>query len=115
MPDVHPEKRCAIGTTLTITDTVTPGLVGSDIGCGMAVRKVSGKRLELQKLDKLIRDAIPSGRAVRSKPHRFAEQAELDALLYLRHIQKEKALCSIGTLGGGNHFILRPRWAVTIA
>ena len=48
---------------------------------------------------------ICSGRAVRSKPHRFAEQAELDALLYLRHIQKEKALCSIGTLGGGNHFI----------
>lgn len=115
MPDVHPEKGCAIGTTLTITDTVTPGLVGSDIGCGMAARKVSGKRLELQKLDKLIRDAIPSGRAVRSKSHRFAEQAELDALLYLRHIQKEKALCSISTLGGGNHFILRPRWAVTIA
>ena len=105
MPDVHSGKGCAVGMTMTLTDTVAPGLVGSDIGCGMTVWKISGRRVELQKLDKLIRESIPSGRAVRSKPHRFAEQSELDDLLCLRHIQKEKALCSIGTLGGGNHFI----------
>ena len=105
MPDVHPGKGCAIGTTMTLTDKVAPSLVGTDIGCGMTVWKVSGKRMELQKLDKLIRDAVPSGRAIRTRPHRFAEQAELDRLLCLRHIQKEKSLCSIGTLGGGNHFI----------
>ena len=105
MPDVHPGKGCAVGMTMTLTDTVAPGLVGSDIGCGMTVWKISGRRVELQKLDKLVRESIPSGRAVRSKPHRFAEQSELDDLLCLRHIQKEKDLCSIGTLGGGNHFI----------
>ena len=96
MPDVHPGKGCAIGTTMTITDTVAPGLVGTDIGCGMTVCQVSGKRIELQKLDTLILDTVPSGRSVRKKLHRFAEQAELDSLLCARHIQKEKALASVG-------------------
>ena len=58
MPDVHPGKGCAIGTTMTLTDTVAPGLVGTDIGCGMTVCQVSGKRIELQKLDTLIRDIL---------------------------------------------------------
>ena len=105
MPDVHPGKGCAVGTTMTVADRVVPSLVGVDIGCGMEVFQVSGKRLELQKLDKPIREKIPSGRKIRSTPHRFAEQAELDALGCVRHVQQEKALCSIGTLGGGNHFI----------
>ena len=51
MPDVHPGKGCAIGTTMTLTNTVAPGLVGTDIGCGMTVCQVSGRRIELQKLD----------------------------------------------------------------
>ena len=105
MPDVHAGKGCAVGTTMTLSDRVAPGLVGTDIGCGMTVLKVSGKRLELQKLDKLIHEAIPSGRNIRTKLHRYAEQAALDELYCLRHIQKKKALHSIGTLGGGNHFI----------
>ena len=105
MPDVHPGKGCAVGTTMTVTDKVAPGLVGVDIGCGMEVFRVSGKRLELQKLDKLVHEKIPSGRKVRSTPHRFAEQVDLDALRCVRHVQQEKAQCSIGTLGGGNHFI----------
>lgn len=105
MPDVHAGKGCTVGTTMTLTDCVAPGLVGIDIGCGMTVCKVSGKRIELQKLEKIIRELIPAGRNIRSKAHRFAEQTALDDLLCLRHIQKDKALCSIGTLGGGNHFI----------
>lgn len=105
MPDVHAGKGCAVGTTMTLTDCVAPGLVGIDIGCGMTVCKVSGKRIELQKLDKIIRELIPAGRNIRSKAHRFAEQTAVDDLLCLRHVQKDKALCSIGTLGGGNHFI----------
>lgn len=105
MPDVHAGKGCAVGTTMTILDRVAPGLVGPDIGCGMTVLKFRAKRLELQKLDKLIHEKIPAGRTVRSSPLRFAEQAALDDLLCLRHIQRDKALCSIGTLGGGNHFI----------
>lgn len=105
MPDVHPGKGCAVGTTMTVTDKAAPGLVGVDIGCGMEVFRVSGKRLELQKLDKLVHEKIPSGRKIRSTPHRFAEQVDLDALRCARHVQQEKARCSIGTLGGGNHFI----------
>lgn len=105
MPDVHAGKGCAVGTTMTIRDCVAPGLVGVDIGCGMTVLKVSGKRLELQKLDKLIHEKIPAGRMIRSTPHRFAERVELETLRCRRHIRQDKALKSIGTLGGGNHFI----------
>lgn len=105
MPDVHAGKGCAVGTTMTIKDCVAPGLVGVDIGCGMLAVKFHAKRLELQKLDKLIHDKIPAGKQVRSAPHHFAEQADLNELLCLRHVQKDKALCAVGTLGGGNHFI----------
>ena len=105
MPDVHAGKGCAIGTTMTITDKAAPGLVGIDIGCGMSAFRVRGKRMELQKLDKLIQSAVPAGRGARSRPHRFADQIDLSTLRCVRHIQMSKALCAIGTLGGGNHFI----------
>lgn len=105
MPDVHAGKGCAVGTTMTIGTRVSPGLVSADIGCGMEVFKVSGRRLEMQKLDKLIREKIPAGSHIRTKEHRFAEQAEIHKLLCLRHIRQDKAYRSIGTLGGGNHFI----------
>ena len=105
MPDVHAGKGCAVGTTMTIHDSVAPGLVGVDIGCGMTAWKFKPKRLDLQKLDKLIQDKIPAGHAIRSKPHHFSEQLTLDDLLCKRHIQKHKAFLSLGTLGGGNHFI----------
>jgi RNA-splicing ligase RtcB len=90
---------------MTIFDRVAPGLVGVDIGCGMTVLKVKGKKLELQKLDKVVHEKIPAGRSVRTAAHRFAEEAELEHLRCLKHIQRDKALCAIGTLGGGNHFI----------
>lgn len=105
MPDVHAGKGCVIGLTMTLADRVAPGLIGVDIGCGILAARLDAKRLDLQKLDKLIHEKIPAGRNVRTKPHRFAEQAELERLLCYRHIQADKAHLSIGTLGGGNHFI----------
>ena len=105
MPDVHPGKGCAVGTTMTVTDKAAPGLVGVDIGCGMEVFRVTAKRLEMQKLDKLVREKIPSGRKIRNTSHRFAEQVDLNDLCCERHVGKEKARFSMGTLGGGNHFI----------
>lgn len=105
MPDVHSGKGCAVGTTMTITDCIAPGLVGVDIGCGMTVLKVSGKKPEMQKLDKVVRESIPAGRNIRQKAHRFSNQVALEELHCFRHIQSDKALRSIGTLGGGNHFI----------
>lgn len=105
MPDVHAGKGCAVGTTMTISDCVAPGLVGVDIGCGMTVLKVSGKKPEMQKLDKVVHEMIPAGREIRTKAHRFADQLNLKELLCFRHIQEDRALRSIGSLGSGNHFI----------
>lgn len=105
MPDVHAGKGCVVGTTMTITDKIAPGLIGVDIGCGISAIKVAGKRMEWQKLDKVIRERIPAGRSIRPSAHRFAEEIDLGELICQRYIQKDKAYSSIGTLGGGNHFI----------
>lgn len=105
MPDVHAGAGCTIGTTMTITDKIVPNLVGVDIGCGMETVKLKEKHIELQKLDKLIYEKIPSGFSVRSKPHRYIEQVDLLQLRCFDHINYDKAEKSIGTLGGGNHFI----------
>ncbi len=105
MPDVHAGAGCTVGTTMTITDRVVPNLVGVDIGCGMETARLREDHLELQKLDKLIREKIPSGFAVRSAVHRYADQIDLEELCCFKHVQMLRAEKSIGTLGGGNHFI----------
>lgn len=105
MPDIHAGAGCTVGTTMTITDRVVPNLVGVDIGCGMETARLREDHLELQKLDKLIREKIPSGFAVRSTAHRYADQIDLEELCCFRHVQMLRAEKSIGTLGGGNHFI----------
>lgn len=105
MPDIHAGAGCTIGTTMTITDKVVPNLVGVDIGCGMETCRISENHLELHKLDKLIRERIPSGFGIRSDPHRYLEQIDLPELCCIKHIDQLRAEKSIGTLGGGNHFI----------
>jgi RNA-splicing ligase RtcB len=105
MPDVHAGAGCTIGTTMTITDKVIPNLVGVDIGCGMETVRLKEKHIELQKLDKLIFEKIPSGFAIREKPHRYGEKIDLTELYCYKHIDPLRAEKSIGTLGGGNHFI----------
>lgn len=105
MPDVHAGAGCTIGTTMTITDKAVPNLVGVDIGCGMETVKLKEKHIEPEKLDKLIYAKIPSGFEIREKPHRYTERTDLGSLYCLKHIDLLKAEKSIGTLGGGNHFI----------
>lgn len=105
MCDVHPGKGCAVGMTMTVKDRVAPGLVGVDIGCGMEVVRLKAKKIELMQLDKAVQTKIPSGFNLRGDYHRFCEQARLDELKCAKHIRSDKALLSIGTLGGGNHFI----------
>ena len=105
MPDIHAGKGCTIGTTMTITDKVAPNLVGVDIGCGMETIRVRESRIELQKLDKLIYEKIPSGFSIREKAHRYLGQIDLSQLCCARHVDLIRAEKSIGTLGGGNHFI----------
>ena len=105
MPDVHAGAGCTIGTTMTITDKIVPNLVGVDIGCGMETVKLKEKHIEEQMLDKLIYAKIPSGFDIRETPHRYNEQIDLTKLYCYKHINPERAELSIGTLGGGNHFI----------
>ena len=105
MPDVHAGAGCTIGTTMHITDKVVPNLVGVDIGCGMETVKLKETHIELQKLDKLIYEKIPSGFEIRDKAHRYCERIDLTELYCYDHINPVRAERSIGTLGGGNHFI----------
>ena len=105
MPDVHPGKVGTIGLTMTIGDRIMPNLIGIDIGCGMTLGKIKGKKIEGQKLDTVIRDCVPSGFNIRRKPHRFAEDFDFSDLYCSSHIRTDKARLSLGTLGGGNHFI----------
>ena len=105
MPDIHAGAGCTVGTTMTITDKVVPNLVGVDIGCGMETVHLREQHLELQKLDKLIRAKIPSGFSIREKAHRYFDEIDLTELYCYRQINPLRAEKSLGTPGGGNHFI----------
>ena len=105
MPDVHAGMGCTIGTTMTITDKVVPNLVGVDIGCGMETAILKNKRVDLGQLDKTIHQYIPAGFSIRKEPHHFNEKIDLTSLRCAKHADTKRGALSIGTLGGGNHFI----------
>ena len=105
MPDIHAGAGCTIGTTMTIKDKICPILVGVDIGCGMETIRIKETHIEPQKLDKVIRANIPSGFEIRSVPHRYAKDIDLSDLHCAKRVNTNRAYNSIGTLGGGNHFI----------
>lgn len=105
MPDVHAGAGCTIGTTMTIRNKIVPNMVGVDIGCGMEVAQLAQKELDLQKLDELIYAKIPSGMNCRKSPHPYSAEINLEDLRCYAHINVALARNSVGTLGGGNHFI----------
>ena len=105
MPDVHPGKVGTIGLTMTVKDVILPSLVGVDIGCGMTIAKIKTKALQFQQLDSVIRENVPVGSAIQRKEHKFADRIDLSKLKSAKSISEAKAKLSIGTLGGGNHFI----------
>lgn len=105
MPDVHAGMGCTIGTTMTIHDKVVPGMVGVDIGCGMEAVQLIGDEIDLPQLDTIIRRSIPSGRDIRKEMHPYNEHIDLNTLRCAREVNLVRARRSIGTLGGGNHFI----------
>lgn len=101
MPDCHAGAGCVIGTTMTISDKVCPNLVGVDIGCGMLAVRIAEKDVDLPKLDDVINTYVPAGFNVNNEPlgnfnHLNGLVAPADLPLAYR---------SIGSLGGGNHFI----------
>ena len=103
MPDCHAGAGCVIGLTMKIVDKVVPNLVGVDIGCGMLVVKIDKSfKFDLQKVDRIWHEDIPSGMNHRSTKHRFADRAKIEDIIAPVNVDKLKF--SIGTLGGGNHF-----------
>ena len=105
MPDVHAGKGCVIGFTGNLGEKVIPNIVGVDIGCGMLCVELGNIDLNLEKLDKIIRQYIPSGMNVHeNQRYKFLELEQLYCYELLRNKDNwlEK---SMGTLGGGNHFI----------
>ena len=102
MPDAHAGKGCTVGTTMTITNKVTPNLVGVDIGCGMLTIQLKNREINLVKLDEVISNNIPCGFNVHQKSMR---DFNFDGLKCKKHVGVERASLSIGSLGGGNHFI----------
>lgn len=102
MPDVHAGKGCVIGFTADLGDKVIPNIVGLDVGCGMLCCEIGKTDIDYEKLDSVIREHIPAGRAVRDEEINFPQLEDLHCKDQLRNIEWLK--CSLGTLGGGNHF-----------
>ena len=102
MPDTHSGKNVAVGTTMTVKNRIAPSLVGVDIGCGMEVVFLKEQEIDPEKLDRVIHSLVPAGTKIHSAP---ITSFDFDALHCKDKVNLERALRSIGTLGGGNHFI----------
>lgn len=100
MPDTHAGKGCVVGTTMTIDSQICPNLVGVDIGCGMLAVQIEETEVDFQKLDEIIHQYIPSGFNVRDRIVASSNAAQIIA-----SVNVSLAMRSLGTLGGGNHFI----------
>lgn len=105
MPDIHAGAGCTVGTTMTIKDKVVPNLVGVDIGCGMETVQIKEFNLDMERLDRVIRERIPAGFEIRNNAHRYFDRVDLLSLRCVDKVDLERAKNSVGTLGGGNHFI----------
>lgn len=104
MPDTHSGKGCVIGFTADLGDKVVPNIVGVDISCGMRTSMLGKVDIDFEKLDNIIRSYIPSGMNTHlSKVVEFPKLKDLKYYNYLKSVSRIE--CSIGTLGGGNHFI----------
>lgn len=107
MPDAHQGAGSTIGTTMTLQDTVVPNLVGVDIGCGLSVAivKINPEDVSFDQVDDAIRNFIPSGFSIHSNS-RFHPLGKRVAYRDIKApINFNRAKASVGTLGGGNHFI----------
>ena len=103
MPDTHAGRGCVIGMTMTLTGRVSPSLVGVDIGCGMEAVKLAETDVDLPRLDEFIHHYVPSGRAIHEQSP--ASRVPLEELRCVGSVDLSRVRQSLGTLGGGNHFI----------
>ncbi len=104
MPDVHSGVGCVIGFTAALGELVIPNLVGVDVGCGMLTVELGRDPVDYALLDLIIHENVPAGFNVATQP--LSEFPELEELLVYRKLNGvERIRCSLGSLGGGNHFI----------
>lgn len=104
MPDVHAGNGCVIGFTANLGEKVIPSIVGVDIGCGMLVAELGKVEIDLAMLDDIIRKRVPAGMSVHNTPREI--ETKLDTLCCWPFLKNtDWVLRSMGTLGGGNHFI----------
>lgn len=104
MPDCHAGKSCVVGFTADLGDRIIPNIVGVDIGCGMLTMELGKEDIDFGRLDQVIRSFVPSGREVHEgRQSSFDRLPEMDCYRSLKDTKKIER--SIGTLGGGNHFI----------
>ena len=106
MPDYHAGKGCVIGTTIALNGRAVPNLVGVDVGCGVFVAEIGAGKLDFDALDSTIRRFVPSGNAIHDD---FSNARVTDAfandLFHTTGLHNDYTNRSLGTLGGGNHFI----------
>lgn len=109
MPDIHAGKGCVIGTTIMAKtgefSKICPNIVGVDIGCGILMQKVAvPENLNLAELDRVVNKNVPSGFSVHNEPKMAGWYLGLDDLTF-KLVNKERVERSVGTLGGGNHYV----------
>lgn len=104
MPDTHAGAGCVIGFTADLGDKVIPNIVGVDIGCGMLTIELGKECIDVKKLDEIINKYVPSGKNTHNG--RIVRFPKLEELYCFRELKNTKRIeKSIGTLGGGNHFL----------
>lgn len=103
MPDVHAGKGSTVGTTIMMekVERISPNVIGVDIGCGITAIKIDAEEVDLELLDKVINENIPSGFNVREEPKSIFNYE----MLNIPNLDKDYLNRSLGTLGGGNHYI----------
>ncbi len=102
MPDGHAGKGCTVGTTMPVADKITPNLVGVDIGCGLLTIQLKNKDINFENLDRVIKEKVPHGFNIH---HDSQVKFDFSKLKCAKHVDIGRAMLSIGSLGGGNHFI----------
>lgn len=106
MPDYHAGKGCVIGTTIQLNDRVVPNLVGVDVGCGVLVSEIGKDAIDFNELDTVIRRFVPSGNEIHETALKIKDAERFENENFIaRGLQNEYTGRSLGTLGGGNHFI----------
>ena len=103
MPDTHTGKYTVVGTTMTLNGRIMPSLLGVDIGCGVEVVFLEEKEIDLPKFDKTVHELIPCGAKIHHEP--VVDSFDFSKLNCLSAVNQSRAMRSLGTLGGGNHFI----------